>query len=113
LIVKRVVIIKASLLPISETFIRDQLSALSSCEPIMVGVWEAEEALATTGIKREVVRIDDRSTEWRFLLARPLLPVVDMFRKLGVILVHAHVGPNALRVWPSVRAARLPRGGKA
>lgn len=105
---KRVAIFRASLLPISETFIRDQVAALSAWEPVLLGLWETEEPLATPGIRREIVRAGHRSTEWRFLLARPLPPLVDRLRQLGVSLVHAHFGPDALRAWPSVRAARLP-----
>lgn len=105
---KRVAVFRASLLPISETFIRDQVTALGSWDPVLVGLWETEVALGTPGIPREIVQAGHRSTEWRFLLARPLPPLVKKFRQLGVSLVHAHFGPDALRAWPSVKAARLP-----
>lgn len=105
---KRVAIFRSSLLPISETFIRDQLRALVSWEPILAGFWETDPCLPTPGIPREIVRATARSTEWRFLLARPLPPLVERLRQLRVSLVHAHFGPDALRAWPSVRAAGLP-----
>jgi len=105
---KRVAIFRASLLPISETFIRDQVTALSSWEPVLVGLWEIEGGLPTPGIRREIVRTDQVPTEWRFLLGRPIPSLVERFRQLGVSLVHAHFGPDALRAWPSVKAAGLP-----
>jgi glycosyltransferase involved in cell wall biosynthesis len=105
---KRVAVFRASLLPLSETFIRDQVRALDSWEPILAGLWETEQGLATPGVRREIVRADARSVEWRFLFARPLPPLVERLRQLRVSLVHAHFGPDGLRAWPSVKAAGLP-----
>ncbi|MEJ5989473.1 glycosyltransferase [Ramlibacter sp. PS3R-8] len=105
---KRVAIFRASLLPISETFIRDQAAALGTWEPVLVGLWEVPDGLETPKVPREIVATRQRSTEWRFLLALPIPALVDTFRRLGVRLVHAHFGTDALRAWPSVRAAGVP-----
>jgi glycosyltransferase involved in cell wall biosynthesis len=105
---KRVAIFRATLLPISETFIRDQAAALTTWEPVLVGLWEMPDGLATPGVRREIVAMHHRFTELRFLLGRPIPALVDTFRRLGVRLVHAHFGPDALRAWPSARAAGLP-----
>lgn len=104
----RVAVFRASLLGASETFIRDQVRALSSWEPILVGLWETEQALATPGIRREVLATHWRSAAWRFLLARPIPSLVQLLQRRRVSLVHAHFGPDAVRAWPSVRAAGLP-----
>jgi glycosyltransferase involved in cell wall biosynthesis len=105
---RRVAIFRGSLLPISETFIRDQVSALGVWKPVLLGLWEVEGGLSTPGIPREIVRTHHRSTQWRLLLARPIQPLAEKIRELGVSLVHAHFGPDAVQAWPSVKAAGVP-----
>ena len=104
----RVAVFQSSLLAPSETFIRDQVGALRTWEPVLVGLWETKPGLATPGIRREVLATHWRSAAWRFLLARPIPALVRLLRQLHVSLVHAHFGPDAVRAWPSVRAAGLP-----
>lgn len=104
---KRVAIFRASLLARSETFIRDQASALHSWRPTLVGFWRVEESLSTPGVPQELVPVG-RWWELRCRLARPIPRLVERIRDLQVGLVHAHFGPDAFLAWPSVKAAGVP-----
>ena len=107
---KRVAILRTDLLPISETFVRDQVAALSGWQPVLVGRREVEGGLETPGIPREIVPETSSPvmSAMRFWLSRPDPPLVERLRALEVDLVHAHFGIDATDAWPSVRAAGLP-----
>lgn len=106
----RVVIFRSSLLAISETFIREQASAITSWEPILVGQRNIEGGLETPGVKREIVPESSIGLvrAFRFWLQRPIPDLVHRLKQLQASLVHAHFGPDATHIWPSVRAAGLP-----
>lgn len=109
-IVKRVAIFRTDLLPLSETFIGEQAGALQSWRPVLVGRREVKDGLRLPAIAREVVpasrsRIVRALRLW-LCLADPRL--VRRLEALQVDLVHAHFGPDATDIWPSVRSAGLP-----
>ncbi|GAB3093078.1 glycosyltransferase [Aestuariicella hydrocarbonica] len=107
---QKVAIFRSTLLQISETFIRDQANTLSSWEPILIGRTELNGGLKTPNIKREIVP-ELGSTLHRlfhFWLQRPETDLVQKLQQLQVSLVHAHFGTDATRIWPSVKAAKLP-----
>lgn len=99
---------KATWLPPSQTFVRNQVLALSTWRPVLVGV-------------RRVPGLDlvpDLAPFGSSLLARAAarasratgyLGVYDAFlRRAGVRVVHAHFGTGAVQVLPVVRRAGLP-----
>jgi glycosyltransferase involved in cell wall biosynthesis len=106
----RVVIYRRDLLPISETFVRDQASALESWRPVLLGLSEVQDGLATPGIPRAIVHIaPGRSlTTLRLCTGKPVPRLVRRLMELDVALVHAHFGLDATDIWPSVKAAGLP-----
>ena len=110
MIKKRVAVYRSDLLPISETFIRDQVSALIEWEPVLVGRRELKDGLKTPNLQRCVVQ--ESGNRWirtiRYWLWRPEPCLVRHLRKLGVNLVHAHFGTDATDIWPSIKAAGLP-----
>lgn len=106
----RVAIFRADLLPISETFIRDQAAALTEWEPILLGRREVEGGLQTPALRREIVSETQNRivNALRFWLALPDPNLVIRLKALQIDLVHAHFATDATDVWPSVRAAGLP-----
>jgi glycosyltransferase involved in cell wall biosynthesis len=109
-VTKRVAIYCADLLPISQTFVRDQACFLGDWQPVLVGRREVEPSLQTPGIPRAIVpeaqgRIAGALRYWT---GRPDARMVQKLKALQVDLVHAHFGPNATEIWPSVKAAGLP-----
>lgn len=106
---KRVAIFRSELLPMSETFIRDQACALSSWHALLVGRREVNPALPTPGIDREIVpEASGARGELRFWLSLADSRMVTCLRECEVDLVHAHFGTDATDIWPTVRAAGLP-----
>jgi glycosyltransferase involved in cell wall biosynthesis len=106
---KRVAIFRSHLLPISETFIRDQAVALRDWQPVLMGFQEVPGGLRTPGIVRDVVPIGILSKVIHLWFFRsPIRRLVKRFRVLDISLVHAHFGTVAIDIWPSVKAAGLP-----
>lgn len=105
----RVAVFRSDLLPVSETFIRNQVSALVDWQPILLGSRELQGGLETPGIQREIVPRGNRvSGLLRFWLSCPNSRLVRRLKELDVRLVHAHFGTDATDIWPSVKAAGLP-----
>lgn len=106
---KRVAVFRSSLLPVSETFVRDQVRALRNWEPVLVGFREISARLALDDVQHQVLPRGTRvSFALRTLLALPAPRLVAALRELKVSFVHAHFGPDATDIWPSARAAGLP-----
>lgn len=111
---KRVIIFRESLLPISETFIKEQALALTEWEPILLGYQRVKNGLDLTGLnyqlipglqKRWIGRKWLRLLQW---LDLPHKPTVSTLKALDAPLVHVHFGTDATDIWPSVKAAGLP-----
>lgn len=106
---RRVAVFRSSLLKASETFIRDQARALRQWDPVLVGFRRVPGGLDIEGIPCRVVPDGGRNLfQLRKLLARPVPGLVRALEQLRVRLVHVHFGTDAVDVWPSIRAARLP-----
>jgi glycosyltransferase involved in cell wall biosynthesis len=105
----RVAVFRANLLPVSETFIRDQLGALRDWEAVLLGMREVPAGLMPLAIPSRLVPRGNRLLfSLRALLARPQPRLVAAFRQSRAALVHAHFGTDATAIWPSVKAAGLP-----
>lgn len=106
----KVAIFRSQLLPISETFIRDQASSLKTWEPILFGHKESKEGLSTPGVRREIVESTGNRFRrtFRFWFQQPDPKFVERLKQSKVSLVHVHFGTDATRIWPSVKAANLP-----
>ena len=52
---RKVAIYRSDLLPISETFIRDQASALTDWQPTLIGRREVPKGLATPKVERVII----------------------------------------------------------
>lgn len=107
---KKVAIFCSQLLPVSQTFIRDQASAITTWEPVLIGRKELKEGLSTPNVLREIVpETGNRLLRTlRFWLWRPEPNLTERLHKLHVKLVHAHFGTDATDIWPSVKSAKLP-----
>ena len=110
---KRVALYRAELLPLSETFIRLQAKSLCHWTPILVGRQQASNGLSLDGFEQLMLpaarnvlaRLAERLRERRWALDSA---TVRALQSLGVQLVHAHFGPDAVEIWPSAHAAGLP-----
>jgi glycosyltransferase involved in cell wall biosynthesis len=111
---RKVLICKNILLPISETFIRDQALAYTSWKPVLVGVRSVASGLALGALD---VRILEKSeprlwgTLYRKLLAEIGMPSPGLVQRLKTekaSLVHVHFATDAVFYWPIVRRLGLP-----
>ncbi len=97
------------LLPVSETFIRNQVAAMHRWQPALLGLHGIDPTLPVPGALlldadqrwNRVKRGASGRVGWAFGL-RPAL------RAVRADLVHAHFLTDALGIWSSVRATRLP-----
>lgn len=111
---KKVAIFRASLLPYSETFIREQARALRRWNPILLGLERLSGGLALADLdvrllpepRKGLLNRWGRSLCNRFAL--PYLSRISALHRIGCRLVHAHFGTDAVEIWPAVRILRLP-----
>jgi len=108
----RLAIFRQSILPISETFIRSQAQSLTRWRPILIGFKRATNSLDLKNIPACVVgpnslaeTIHESMAYWAKL---PVRRLTRLLTRIGADMVHAHFGPDAVHIWPSVRAAGLP-----
>jgi glycosyltransferase involved in cell wall biosynthesis len=104
---KRVAVFRSELLPISETFIRDQVMSLRSWHPTLLGLFENPGGIAPQGTERRV------AGAYRLRAALPLWAAASgrmqmLLRQSHAQLVHAHFGTDACDIWPHVKRLEMP-----
>lgn len=110
----RVAVYRSRLLPISETFIQQQVSALRGWEAVLIGEERLDDGLDLAGMETRTPHGGPRArlTHWRYLMAclfrQPDGPLVRLLKDVNASLVHVHFGTDAVDVWPSVRKSGLP-----
>ena len=110
---RRVAIYRTQVLPLSETFVRDQALALRRWRPVLVGEREVK-ALPLDGLpvrtgfggpatlSQRAVGMISRSLG----LAPPRM--TSVMRQVRPELIHAHFGFDGVEVWPIARSLGLP-----
>jgi glycosyltransferase involved in cell wall biosynthesis len=111
---RRVIIYTTSLLPYSETFVREQTKALRTWQPILVGQQRVQNGLSLEGLDVQILfykNIQPLSL-WAFKGCRELglayPPSVHRLRKINADLVHVHFATAAVDIWPVVRHLDVP-----
>lgn len=103
-----VAIYRNQLLPLSQTFIRDQARTMQRFRPVFVG---RELAGAGLDLRDFDVRLAGAAGGLRSTLGRvlpTLRPLPRVLRAAGAALVHAHFGTDAVDAWPDVRRLGIP-----
>lgn len=110
---KTVLVYRNELLPISETFIKEQALALRQWRPLLVG----RRLLHQLPLDDLDVRVAGPQGStlairllWKFRRALGASPskVISELKSAHPRLVHAHFGMDALDAWPIARALKLP-----
>lgn len=111
----RVAIYRSTLLPLSETFIRDQAKSLVRWQPTLFGDTLLADRLAVDGVPMHTLGPDNR---WGRLHLRADLAAERLvghslsrsrlLRALRPDLVHVHFATDAVILWPSVKRLGLP-----
>ncbi|MET4481494.1 glycosyltransferase [Bradyrhizobium sp. F1.13.3] len=110
---KTVLVYRNELLPISETFIKEQMLALHYWRPVLVGRRLLNQ-LPLDDIDVRIVGLRHSTTATNVVskLRRALgvVPskVIEELKSENPLLVHAHFGIDALDAWPIARALKVP-----
>jgi glycosyltransferase involved in cell wall biosynthesis len=110
---RRVAIYRTQILPLSETFVRDQALALRRWRAVLVGEREVK-ALPIDGLPVRTAFSGPATFGQRaaglisrkFGLAPPRMTAV--MRRVAPSLIHAHFGFDGVEAWPIARKLRLP-----
>lgn len=110
---KTVLVYRNELLPISETFIRDQVLALRQWRPVLVGRRLSNDLplddldVRIAGPQHSAI---GRNLLSKFRRAFGVIPskVINELRSENPLLVHAHFGVDAVDAWPIARALKVP-----
>lgn len=94
---RRVAVFRSNLLPVSETFIRDQVTALREWEPILIGFRRMTNGLQMPAVQYEIIDSSGRRalSTYHYWLSRPIPALVNALQRLQIDLVHAHFGYDA------------------
>lgn len=110
---KTVLIYRNEVLPISETFIKEQVLALRQWRPVLVGRRLLNE-LPLDNFDVRIAGPKDSAIAsrlvWKVRRALGSIPskVVNELRSENPLLVHAHFGIDALDAWPIARKLKVP-----
>lgn len=111
---KKVVILRNDILPLSETFISEQLRLLKYWHPILVGRRLCENGLNLTNIdyriipKAKVSLIQKISVRIRNLLGVEDKRTANYILSLNPDLIHVHFGTDAVNYWNSIKNLNVP-----
>lgn len=111
---KKIAIFRSDLLSYSEIFIRDQALAMRQWRPVMLGHRLVPDGLSLEGLEVQLLE-DSRPgrhggalESLRYWWNVPNPEHVTALKRMGVDLVHAHFGTDAVDIWPVVKSAGLP-----
>lgn len=111
---KKVVVFRSNLLPISETFVREQALALKQWQPILLGLRKLDKGLPLEPLTCVLVPhlwdnlIQRWLTKYCLWFYKPIPQLVSVLKDIKPDLVHVHFGTDAVDIWPSIKAAGLP-----
>lgn len=109
-----VAVYRQSLLGLSETFIRKQVTALERWNAVLVGVHRVPGGLDLSGVDVRCLEPAEASLPrrglWWALRRLGLAERIEgaWFRRLGASLFHVHFGVDAVRLWPLLRQVGAP-----
>lgn len=109
---KKVLVCRCSLLPYSETFIRDQVLSYVGWRPVLVGVNRIG-GLKLDGIETRVLDpypdlIGIAYQQLLRLLYRAPHSMVEQLRAEAAALIHVHFGVDAVALWPAIEPVGVP-----
>jgi len=111
---KKVIFFTNTLLPISQTFIKEQALNLRSWQPILVGEKYDNNGLTLDEFERlfllspnysHIEKFIYRLCRW-FSIASPF--TLKRLKSLNADLIHAHFATSATDIWPYAKALGLP-----
>jgi len=111
---KKVIILRNEILPLSETFISEQMRYLEDWHPILVGRKLCENGLNLAGLEYRIIPkiresiLQKLSTRTKSMLGIENKGITDYIRSLEPDLVHVHFGIDAVSYWDSIKHLNIP-----
>lgn len=113
---RRVLVVRNALLPLSETFVKQQALKLTNWQATLVGQRLAPKGLSLDGLRIHLITPDNALDRWRWRLFRRLgWPMPASLRALmtpgdgpSPELIHAHFGVDAVAAWSWLKQLDLP-----
>lgn len=111
---KKVIILRNEILPLSETFISEQMRYLEDWHPILVGRKLCENGLNLAGLEYRIIPkiresiLQKLSTRTKSMLGIENKGITDYIRSLEPDLVHVHFGIDAVGYWDSIKHLNIP-----
>ena len=108
-----VAIYRTQILPLSETFVRDQALALRRWRPVLVGEREIHalplQGLPVASAFRGSATFSQRAVGLACrVLDRPSPRIATIVRRVAPALIHAHFGFDGVEAWPIARRLGVP-----
>jgi glycosyltransferase involved in cell wall biosynthesis len=110
---RKILVYRSELLPLSETFIREQILSYRRWKAVLIGLHSAG-SLPLDGLDVRVLRPARpgylNRLQWRLSRAQRSVPqsIIQLLKQESASLLHAHFGPDAVEAWPIARALGLP-----
>ena len=109
----KVLIFKSSLLPLSETFIREQAFHLKKWKPVLIGYNKVKNGLDLSGLETIFLKRSDFLTakvirRIYLMFNRPLKKEFYRLKKERAQVLHVHFGNEAIDAWPLANALKIP-----
>lgn len=104
---KKVLVIKSDVLPYSETFIREQMSACVRWQPILIGERYVP-GVSLDGLKTSLIRAHPLASKIANYLNVPYWGHARALHAERADLIHVHFGTEAVKFWPLLRKLNLP-----
>lgn len=110
----RVLVFRRDLLPLSETFVRQQLTGLRDWRATLVGNRREASGLDLAGLDVRLVEPSDggimQRLAWRAycMVGWPVPGSIRSLKDPGFVLVHAHFATDAVAAWPWLRRLGVP-----
>jgi glycosyltransferase involved in cell wall biosynthesis len=113
-LMRKVLVFRNNILPMSETFIRQQALAMVRWHATLVGVFTVQPSLALAGVDfrviEQITHLPRFGIAWRILRRLGLSDIIlyKYLHSLNPSLVHVHFGVDAVEAWPAMRRLRVP-----
>src|SRR5690625_4897928 len=111
---KKVAVCRTELLPLSETFIKEQMLAFNDWQGLLVGEQVLEGGLPLDGLKYHLYKKARQSIfaqqfqRIHNALNLPSGSLIRLLKKLAPDLIHVHFGTDATWLWPSIKQLQTP-----
>lgn len=111
---KKVAVCRTELLPLSETFIKEQMLAFKDWQGLLVGEQVLEAGLPLDGLKYHLYQKARQSIfaqqfqRVHNALNLPSGSLIRLLKKLAPDLIHVHFGTDATWLWPSIKQLQTP-----